>query len=344
MPVWRSLLDAYKPNDAAVAKLKAIDQPVEVTVVLGTWCPDSRSYVPRLMKSLQEAGNAKLKVKLVGIDYAFRQPTSVIQPRGIINVPTVIVERGGREIGRIIETPAASTIEEDLTAILAGKPNVHKGRWEHGPQIARGAYLYRDPSGKECGSETWELYGTSEGGSLVHSEVKTGDLSTNVFHRVNGKGQTSFVEITRQRGTSVTRVRYTLENNTLSARLRGNVSGVVQQTIETPGRFGFSSPSVASEGRAWPETTKPISTMPTFVASAGLDATIGLLSPATYEVRSEETLRVRGGEFQVRHVTRKTGTDVSEFWLHKATGVPVRGRLSGGMEYELVSLESGAGK
>jgi thiol-disulfide isomerase/thioredoxin len=223
-PVWRSLMDSYQPQADAVATLKANDKDTEVTLVFGTWCPDSKNYVPRLLKSLHAAANDKLKVKLVGIDNQFRQPVSTIQPRTIINVPTVIVERGGREIGRIVETPAAGTIEEDLAAILNGKPNLHKGRWARGPETAHGAYQYKDQNGNECGTETWETYSTSDGGLLIHSEITEGNLGTEEFHTVNGQGKTTFVEITRKRGDAVTRVRYNIDDHTLTARLRGNIS------------------------------------------------------------------------------------------------------------------------
>ena len=338
-PVWRSLMDSYQPQAQAVAALKSNDRETDVTLVFGTWCPDSKNYVPRLLKALHAAASDKLKVKLVGIDNQFRQPVATIQPRTIINVPTVIVERGGREIGRIVETPAAPTIEEDLAAILSGKPNLHKGRWSHGPETAHGAYLYKDQNGKECGTETWELYGTSDGGFLVHSQITAGELTTEVFHTLNGAGKTTFVEITKKRGEAVTRVRYNIDEHTLTARLRGNVSGVVQQTLEMPQRFAFSSPAVAAQGRGWPEGTQITSTSPGYYVPSEMDDTVGTLDKTSYEPRGEQTVRVQAGEFSARHVVRKSAKETSEWWLNSAIGVPIRGKVAGGMEYVLISLE-----
>jgi hypothetical protein len=338
-PVWRSLMASYQPQAEAVAALKANDKDTDVTLIFGTWCPDSKNYVPRLLKALHAAASDKLKVKLVGIDNQFRQPVSTIQPRTIINVPTVIVERGGREIGRIVETPAAGTIEEDLAAILSGRPNLHKGRWSRGPETAHGAYLYKDPNGKECGTETWVLYSTSDGGFLVHSQINAGELATEVFHTVNGAGKTTFVEITKRRGEAVTRVRYNIDDHTLTARLRGNLSGVVQQTLEMPQRFAFSSPAVAAQGRGWPEGTRVISTSPSYFVPAEMDDTVGALDKTSYEPRGEQTVRVQAGEFRARYVVRKSAKETSEWWLHSAIGVPIRGKVAGGMEYVLTSLE-----
>jgi thiol-disulfide isomerase/thioredoxin len=338
-PIWRSLMETYKPQAEAVAALKGDDKQTNVTVVFGTWCPDSKNYVPKLLKALRAAGNSRLQVKLIGVDNQFRQPVATIQPRSIINVPIVIVERGGREIGRIVETPAATTIEEDLAAVMANKPNLHKGRWERGPLMARGAYLYTNQGGTSCGTETWEIYNTAEGGVLVHSEIKVGDHSTEVFHRLDAARKTTFVELTKRRGESLTRVRYTIDDRTMTARLRGNISGVVQQTLELPAGFAFSSPSVAAQGRGWPEAAQVISTLPSYFSPADMDETVGTLEKTSYEVKSETPVRVQAGEFSTRQIVRRSPTETSEWWLHLTLGVPVRGKVMGGMEYVLTSLE-----
>ena len=108
-----------------------------MTVVLGTWCGDSKEFVPRVLKSVRAASNPNIAVRLVALDNEFLQPQEVIGGRRIINVPTIIVESDGRELGRITETPAGATAEEDLAAILAGSPPAHEGRYERGAEVAR---------------------------------------------------------------------------------------------------------------------------------------------------------------------------------------------------------------
>src|SRR2546425_1102884 len=205
VPVWRSVMKNYEPDAKAVEAIKSNDKETTVSLAFGTWCPDSKNYVPRLIKALRAAANDKIQIKLIGIDNQFHEPVAVVQPRRITNVPTVIVERGGHEIGRIVETPAASTMEEDLAAILNGKQPVHTGRWDRGPKLASGTYSYRDRSGKQVGTESWELFSTSEGGYLVHSRITMGDLTTQVFHRVDAKRRPSFTEVTKFHGDDQTR-------------------------------------------------------------------------------------------------------------------------------------------
>src|SRR5262249_18334899 len=97
VPVWKALMDNYKPDPSTVEALKSVDKDTDVTLLFGTWCGDSRHYIPQVMRALTEAGNNKLHLKLIGIDTQFRQPSDTVQPLHLTNVPTIIVERGGKE-------------------------------------------------------------------------------------------------------------------------------------------------------------------------------------------------------------------------------------------------------
>lgn len=339
VPVWHSLMESYQPDAGTVAMLNAQDSEAQLTVVLGSWCPDSKNYVPKLLKALWAAGNDKLKVKIVGIDNQFHEPIAAIQGRGIINVPTVIVERQGREIGRIIETPAADTIEQDLVAILNGKPNNHTGRWDRGPEIARGVYAYRDQGGKPAGTEAWELYSTAEGGYLLHSKITRGDLATDVWHRIDAARKPTFVEVTRQRADGVMRTRYRFNGQNLTARLRGSVPGVIEQTLSVPERFAFMSPMVADEGWAQAALVAGQKQVVGYVAPYEFDKTVGTLVQLSYDLKGEETIRVPAGQFRARHFLRKSESESSDWWFHSELGIPVQGKVAGGEEFVLTSLE-----
>jgi len=73
-----------------------------------------------------------------------------------------------------------------------------------------------------------------------------GDLTTEVFHRLTRSGA-SFTEVTNFTAM-INRTRFTIDNNTLTARMRGSVSGVVSQTLEVPEGLFLSSPSIAGQG------------------------------------------------------------------------------------------------
>jgi hypothetical protein len=337
VPVWRAKMDAYTPDAAAVAAIKAIDKDTNVTLIFGTWCGDSKMYVPRLVKALHLANNPKLKVKLVGIDNQFNQPIDVIQPRKLINVPTVIVERDGHEIGRIIETPATGSAEGDLAAILNEKPLTHTGRWERGAKLGQGVYSYRDAKGKETGKETWEIFAGNDGGYLVHSRITTNDLTTEVFHQVNAKKNPSFIEVTKLSGDNITRTRYNIDDHSLSATMRGSTSGVVKQTLEVPNQLAVSSPSVAAEGLFSAQVSQ--GQIASYLVPRDFVTTTGTLCAANNETKGDESVKVPAGEFRAHHQIRKAGAEISEWWLHSQLGVPVRGKLANGTEFVLTSIE-----
>ena len=337
VPVWRAVMKTYEPNANAVAQIKSSDKDTTVTLAFGTWCPDSKNYVPRLLKALRTAGNDKIHIKLVGVDNQFREPVAIVQPRRITNVPTVIVERDGHEIGRIVETPAAKTMEEDLASILQGNQPVHNGRWDRGPKIASGTYSYRDKDGKQIGTEAWDLFSTPEGGFLVHSRITTGEQITDVYHRVDAKRRPSFTEVTRQHGDELTRTRFTIDNNTLSARMRGNVSGVISQTLEVPERLFLSSPAIAGQGFVQQQEGDSFN-VTSYVAPSNFDGAMGMLASTLCEAKGEETVSVPAGQFRGRHVVRKTDMQTSEWWFHSQLGIPIKAHV-GGIEYVLTSLD-----
>ena len=337
VPVWQSVMKNYDPNSEAVKAIKAIEKNTVVTLAFGTWCPDSKNYVPRLIKALQSAANNKIQVKLIGIDNQFHEPVNSVQPLRITNVPTVIIERDGHEIGRIVETPASSTMEEDLAAVLAGRELVHNGRWDRGPKIASGAYSYRD-HGKEVGAEQWELFSTSEGGYLVHSRITSNDLITEVFYRVDAKRRPSFAEVTKSRGGERTRTRVNFDGTTMTARMRGSVSGIILQTIEVPDRIYFSSPAIATAGFAQAAESDRYE-ISSYLLPREFEKALGTLATADFETGGEETVRVPVGEFRARRVTRKTDKETSEWWLHPKLGIPVKGQAAG-VEYVLTTLDA----
>ncbi|MEW6126956.1 MAG: thioredoxin family protein [Acidobacteriota bacterium] len=337
VPVWRAGMDTHKPDAKAVAAIKASDKETNITIIFGTWCGDSKHYVPQLLKALHEANNPKLKIKLVGIDNQFNQPTDVVQPRKLINVPTVIVERGGREIGRIIETPATASVEEDLATILQEKPLTHNGRWDRVVKLGQGVYEYRDAFGKTVGKEDWELFSTAEGGYMIHSRVTTGDLTTEIFHRINAKKNPTFVEVTKTQGDNLTRTRYNIDDHSLSATLRGNVSGGVKQTLEIPAQLAMASPCVAAEG--WMSAQVREGQVTSYLVPREFANTAGTLFTINNQSLNEENVKTPAGEFRAQHIIRMTGKETSEWWVHSQLGIPVRGKLANGTEFVLTSLE-----
>jgi hypothetical protein len=230
-PVWRAIADVYEPDGAIVERLRAIDRPLTLQVVLATWCGDSRQHVPRLLKSIDRAANPNLTVELIGIDSEFLAPMDVIAGRNITNVPTVIVSDGAKEIGRFVETPAGATVEDDVCDIAGGTPKPHPGRHERGALLTSGTYLLRDANRRQAGTERFELYERPGGGVVAHSVIsKPAGATVETWAAIDAEKKTRFVEVTHRAATT-TRTRFRRDGEWWSAHSRGSSGGIIEQTV-----------------------------------------------------------------------------------------------------------------
>jgi len=113
----------YRPDSKIIEKLKPVINDYNFRVILGTWCGDSQEQVPVLFKVLDESGYHNQPVLYcVPRDYKSYPPA---MDNNIIRVPTIIVLKKNKEIGRIIEYPMQS-IEADLYKIMISKDYVHE--------------------------------------------------------------------------------------------------------------------------------------------------------------------------------------------------------------------------
>lgn len=112
---------AYQVDAATLDALKNDLASAEILVFLGTWCSDSQRELPRFYKITDYLGIPEAQLQVIGLD---SHPDRYKQsPQGeeagwnIEYVPTFIVLRNVREIGRIVEAPWES-LEKDLAGML----------------------------------------------------------------------------------------------------------------------------------------------------------------------------------------------------------------------------------
>jgi thiol-disulfide isomerase/thioredoxin len=110
--------DDYEPNSESFNKLLDKDKTgLTIKIVMGTWCPDSRREVPRLMKVLDTWQFPSEKITIIGVDNAKHSPVGEYVNLDIQRVPTIIIYKNNIEAGRIIENPTTS-LEQDIVNIL----------------------------------------------------------------------------------------------------------------------------------------------------------------------------------------------------------------------------------
>lgn len=111
--------DEYALDQKAISQLKKDKfTTYSVLVFMGTWCEDSHRDFPRLMKILDELKYPDNKLTIIAVNRKKESPSGEEGLYNIQKVPTIIVQKYGKEIGRIIEMPTTGYIERDLVEIM----------------------------------------------------------------------------------------------------------------------------------------------------------------------------------------------------------------------------------
>jgi thiol-disulfide isomerase/thioredoxin len=123
-PEFKTMYDsqypAYTPDSTTITKLKPAVAGLKYTIVLGTWCGDSKLQVPHFLKVLDEVGVPEKDITFICVDGHKKAENGLTDNLNIERVPTFIVSKAGKEVGRIVESPK-DTLENDFLSITSGK-------------------------------------------------------------------------------------------------------------------------------------------------------------------------------------------------------------------------------
>jgi hypothetical protein len=114
---FRQRYDTVQVKTPIVDLLKTMADSIDVYVFFGTWCSDSRREVPRFLKVADGAHLRSEQLHLYALDRTKKSSDGVSDAFAITMVPTFVVKKHDRELGRIVESPTLS-VEEDILNIL----------------------------------------------------------------------------------------------------------------------------------------------------------------------------------------------------------------------------------
>jgi hypothetical protein len=119
---WKKVYDEFTPDDSLIEALASKSgENLKIDVYLGLWCSDSKHNVPPFLKIIEKINkfNNNLTVNYFIVE---RKPTRetkyFVEDLKIERVPTFIFYRDQKEIGRIIENPKKSLIEDFMEIIF----------------------------------------------------------------------------------------------------------------------------------------------------------------------------------------------------------------------------------
>lgn len=108
----------YDFDQQVIDSLKQIvTDDIEIKLVLGTWCGDSKREVPHFMRILDEINFDTQRITMLSVGRDKLIEGFDISNLEIEFVPTFIFYKNGIEIGRIVEAPL-TVLEKDIKEIL----------------------------------------------------------------------------------------------------------------------------------------------------------------------------------------------------------------------------------
>ncbi|MEI6950442.1 thioredoxin family protein [Paraflavisolibacter sp. H34] len=108
----------YKPYAAALQNIKKNKDSVDYIVFGGTWCHDTHFVLPRFFSLLDSAGVAPSHITFFAVDESKKANNNLPQAFNITNVPTIIVLKRGKEVGRVIEYGKQGMFDKELGEIV----------------------------------------------------------------------------------------------------------------------------------------------------------------------------------------------------------------------------------
>ena len=108
----------YKARPDAIQNLRKQADSIEVVAFMGTWCEDSHFVIPQLIALLDSAHFPKEKFSIIGVDRNKTTVGRLTQALNVTLVPTILVFKKGKELGRVVEFGKYGMFDKELAEIL----------------------------------------------------------------------------------------------------------------------------------------------------------------------------------------------------------------------------------
>lgn len=109
----------YKGNDTATLNaLEKNKHTVSYIVFGGTWCEDTQMILPQFFRLQEMAGVPDKAISFFGVTRDKQTLGNLANALNITNVPTIIVMKDGKELGRVVEYGKTGKSDKELADIL----------------------------------------------------------------------------------------------------------------------------------------------------------------------------------------------------------------------------------
>jgi thiol-disulfide isomerase/thioredoxin len=113
-------IQGYTPYAQALEAFKANKDSIHILAFGGTWCDDTKYILPKFYALTEAAGFPQERITLLGVDHSKKTIQHLSETFNVDRVPTFIVLKGGKEIGRVVEWGKYGMFDKELGEIISG--------------------------------------------------------------------------------------------------------------------------------------------------------------------------------------------------------------------------------
>jgi thiol-disulfide isomerase/thioredoxin len=115
---YRSSAAIYTPDTAILSAFEKNKGKVQFVIFGGTWCEDTQFVLPKFFKLQEKSGVPDNTITFFAVNRAKKSLGSISDAFNITNVPTIIVMKEGKEIGRVVEYGKTGKWDKELADIV----------------------------------------------------------------------------------------------------------------------------------------------------------------------------------------------------------------------------------
>ena len=108
----------YDPAPEIIKAMELAKDKVQFVIFGGTWCEDTQFIIPRFFKLQEISGFPDKGISFFGVNRTKETLGNITAAFKITNVPTIIVMKDGKEVGRIVEYGKTGKWDTELAELL----------------------------------------------------------------------------------------------------------------------------------------------------------------------------------------------------------------------------------
>ena len=111
----------YVPDQKALQAFRSQKDSINIIAFGGTWCGDTKVVLPKFFMLADAAGLSPDRITVLGVDRSKKTIQHLTEIFNVTHVPTIIVMKNGKELGRVVEYGKYGMFDKELGEILGGR-------------------------------------------------------------------------------------------------------------------------------------------------------------------------------------------------------------------------------